>query len=103
MRLVTWLVVIACASALTAGCGGGSKSSDATPAASDQTTSTAAETTAAATTTETTTTAPARASPDSPTRPDADGDGTPDVQTFRGRVGDAFTLVGQPTYKKASK
>ena len=103
MKLVTCLVVLTCASALTAGCGGGSKSSDAPPAASVQTTPTAAETTAAATTTETTTTETAKASPDSTTRPDKDGDGTPDVQTFRGKVGDAFTLVGQPTYKKPSK
>jgi hypothetical protein len=44
-----------------------------------------------------------KASPGSTDRPDADGDGTPDVQTFRGGLGDTFTLVGQPGYKKAAK
>src|SRR3954447_11069912 len=102
MRLVTQLVVLTCASALTAGCGGGSKSND-TPPAADQTTPAPAETTPAATTTETTPAETAKASPSSITRPDADGDGTPDIQTFRGKVGSTFTLVGQPTYKKPSK
>ena len=103
MRLVTWLVVLTCVGAMTAGCGGGSKSSDTTPAAADTTTQPPVETTAAATTTETTTTETAKASPGSTKRPDTNGDGTPDVQTFRGTIGDAFTLVGQPTYKKPSK
>jgi hypothetical protein len=105
MRVVRWIAVIAGVSALMAGCGGSDKKAGATPAASTQaTTQTAAETTTTeATDTETTTTAAAKASPDSTDRPDADGDGTPDIQTFRGAPGDTFTLVGQPGYKKASK
>lgn len=96
MRLVTWLVVLTCASVATAGCGSSKSSNDAT-------TQPAAATTTAATTTETTTTETAKASPGSTTRPDTNGDGTPDVQTFRGALGDSFTLVGQPGYKKPSK
>lgn len=98
MRLVTSMVVLA-GSSLIAGCGGDSKKTDTAPAAPVPT---ATETTPAETTTETTTT-PAKASPGSTKRPDEDGDGTPDVQTFRGKPGDTFTLVGQPGFKKASK
>ncbi|MFL5912218.1 MAG: hypothetical protein ACJ768_16795 [Gaiellaceae bacterium] len=104
MRLVTLMVVIAGLSALTAGCGGGTKT--VTAAATQPTTTTAVKTTttaAATTPTETTTTEAAKASPNSTHRPDKDGDGSPDVETFRGKIGDHFTLVGQPGYKKQAK
>src|SRR5260221_3351567 len=103
MRLVTGMVVIAGLSASIAGCGGGKKSAAKEAASTPVTTQTAAKTTTAPTPTETTTTAAAKASPNSINRPDTNGDGSPDVQTFRGKVGDTFTLVGQPGYKRPSK
>lgn len=104
MRLITWMLVLAGLTALVAGCGGGGdKKSDATPAASSKTTTPTAATPTAETPTETTSTASGKASPDSTERPDTDGDGSPDVATFRGKPGDSFTLVGQPGYKKPSK
>ena len=98
MRLVTWMVVVAGVGALAAGCGD-SEDSETTPAATQATT----QATQADTTTEETTADTEEASADSTERPDEDGDGTPDIQTFRAKVGDSITLVGQPTYKKASK
>lgn len=101
MRFVTWMAVLAGAGALMAGCGDDEKT-DTTPAATTQaaTETAATETETAA---ETTTEESAEASPGSTERPDADGDGTPDVQTFRGELGDTFTLVGQPGFEKASE
>jgi hypothetical protein len=107
----SWLAALAATGALIAGCGG-DDGGDETPSATGPTTvtvttpaeTTPVETTPVATTeTETTEAEPAEASPDSTKRPDTDGDGTPDIQTFRGKIGDSFVLVGQPTYKKASK
>lgn len=98
MRLVRWMVLLAGLSALMAGCGGDDNKSDSTPASTPATTQTAADTSTEATTTEA-----AEADPNSTERPDKDGDGTPDIQTFRGKLGDTFTLVGQPGYKEASK
>jgi hypothetical protein len=103
MRLLIRALAIAALGALVAGCGGGTK----TVTVPEKTTTTAAKTTAATTPTETTPTetetAAAAASPDSMKRPDKDGDGSPDIVTFRGKPGDGFVLVGQPGYKKASK
>ena len=110
MRLVTTALIIACLGAI-AGCGssgGGGSSSTQASAAPSTTTAAKTTTTAAATTTPSTTTAAAskenaKASPDSTDRPDTNGDGSPDTQTFRGHTGDTFILVGQPGYKKPSK
>lgn len=99
LQVVTWALVLAGPGALTAGCGGDGKDGG-SPAASTQATSRQAAATTAA---RTTTTTAARPSPASTDRPDTNGDGSPDVQTFRGRPGDSFTLVGQPGYKKPSK
>jgi hypothetical protein len=111
------MAVLVSAGALMAGCGGGDDGGDAATTAAAPAT-TAAETTPVETTSteteatetetettepETTETEPEEASSDSTERPDNDGDGTPDVQTFRGKIGDSFVLVGQPTFKKASK
>ena len=85
------------------GCGGGDDTGGAmtTPQGAQ---ATAPATPATATMAEEpTATAPEEAKPNSTERPDSDGDGTPDIQTFRGKLGDTFTLVGQPSYKKASK
>ena len=105
MRRVTWMVIAAGSSALVAGCGGSSDDKASGPVASTPAVvSTPVETmTEEAATTETTSTPAAKASPNSTKRPDTDGDGSPDVQTFRGKIGDSFTLVGQPGFKKPAK
>ena len=99
------MVVPAALASLVAGCGGGS--SDDKASAPAPPVATATETTATPATTEATTNATsapaAAASPNSTKRPDTDGDGSPDTQTFRGKIGDTFTLVGQPGYKKPAK
>ena len=97
MRRVIWMVMLVGAIGSMAGCGGDDEQTATTP--------TTAESAATATPTpEATETAAAEeASPDSTVRPDTDGDGTPDVATFRGKTGDSFILVGQPTYKKAAE
>jgi hypothetical protein len=79
------------------GCGSSDKEPAQAPAA------TPAPTVAEPTPTETAAEPAGTADPGSTKRPDTDGDGTPDTQTFRGRLGDSFTLVGQPRYKKAAK
>src|SRR4051812_49912883 len=106
MRTGKLVVTLGLVSAIAAGCGGGGgDSSSATTAAA--TTTSATETTptetTAATTTETTASGGGKASANSMKRPDTDGDGSPDVVTFRGKPGDSFVLVGQPGYKKPSK
>ena len=85
---------------VAAGCGGDEAETTTTnaPAAA----ATTAAPTAAATETATEA-AGGEASPDSTERPDTDGDGSPDVATFRGKLGDTFILVGQPGYQKAAK
>jgi hypothetical protein len=103
-----WVVVLAVLGLPVAGCGGGGGNSGATqagstPAKTEPAASTAATETTTEPTTTTTPTAAAKASPDSTDRPDTNDDGSPDVQTFRGKPGDSFTLVGQPGYKKPSK
>jgi hypothetical protein len=99
MKQVRWMAVVAMVSGLVTGCGGDSGGGS-DKAAAEATTAAA---TATPSPTATATPAPEKASPGSTKRPDADGDGTPDIQTFRGKLGDSFTLVGQPGYKKAAK
>lgn len=109
MRLVNVTVVLVGLALLAAGCGGDDEESATAPTTAS--TPSAAETTAAETPAATETTAAAEtpaaetseASPDSTARPDTDDDGSPDVATFRGKVGDTFILVGQPGYKEAAK
>ena len=103
MRLITTAIVTTLFVTLAAGCGGGTKT--VTVSSSPKTTTTAAKTTATDTPTQTDTTGTetAKASADSMVRPDADKDGIDDVQTFRGKLGDSFVLVGQPGYKKHAK
>lgn len=104
MRQVRWLTALVGAVVLLAGCGGDDEATTTTAAAPATETTAPAETTPAETTPAETTPAEAvEVSENSIERPDVDGDGTPDVQTFRGELGDTFTLVGQPTFKKASK
>lgn len=95
MRLVTLMVVLAGIGPI-AGCGGDEEETPATSTGSGAATATPAGTGASATET-------AKASPDSTDRPDTDGDGSPDVATFEGKLGDTFILVGQPGYKEAAK
>lgn len=108
MGQVRWVAAFAGAVVLIAGCGGDGDGDAAPTAAPPETTASVA--TAPVTTTETTPTTetettpdPAEVSPDSLERPDTDGDGIAEVQTFRGELGDTFTLVGMPRYKKASE
>lgn len=98
MRLVTWMAVLVGVSGAVAGCGGGGEQAATT-------TTTQAASTAAATpaSSETPAAETGQASPDSIERPDTDGDGSPDIATFRGKLGDTFILVGQPGYKEAAK
>jgi hypothetical protein len=96
VQRVAWMVALAGFAGL-AGCGGGSSEEKTAQATATQT---AAET---PTPTATPTAGTEQASSGSTKRPDEDGDGTPDPQTFRGSLGDTFTLVGQPSYKKAAK
>src|SRR4051794_21689830 len=108
MGLVTRMFVVGCAVAVIAGCGSSGGGSSATQAAQTPSTATTAPTattttTAAQTTTDTAAKENVKASPDSTDRPDTNGDGSPDTQTFRGHTGDQFTLVGQPGYKKPSR
>lgn len=98
MRRLMVMVVLAAFGGPMAGCGGGEEEGSATPAPAGGAVATPTGTGTAGA--ETTT---AKASPDSMERPDIDGDGSPDVATFEGELGDSFVLVGQPGYKEAAK
>jgi hypothetical protein len=98
-RPVLLSMVAACAT--LAGCGSDDSSGSGSGSAPATTAAAAAvpATTPAATTTAETT---ANTASTSGERKDADGDGIDDVETVKGRLGDALTLVGQPGYKKPS-
>lgn len=86
-------MVLACATGALAGCGGDDAETATTPASPGAAATAVADDTAGG----------GEASPDSTDRPDADGDGTPDVATFEGELGESFILVGQPGFETASE